>query len=374
MISRQAVLYGGTDMEETKAENQQSDTGSTPDPIKDERRRVKRSYGVSTTAMIFQIIIINLLSIGGNVVFRAVIQSRVMAENPGATEEELSVLIDEAIRQGAALNTLISLVSATLALAVAIAFGYKMIRTFRFRDSLKRSRAKATPLGVVGILAVQTVSFLISIFLKTLAGTSGSSAALERTLSGDGDLTALIIAMIHSCILAALFEEFFFRGFMLNAMSPVSKWFAVIMSALMFALMHGNFGQFPNTFVIGILHGYVSIKCGTVIPNIIAHTLTNFMAFMGGFAGDAWGDTGYIIFFAAEFVIALPCLIIFIKKNGKIDNKTDIIVPDLNSEPPSKPENTIVLLMKCPSFWIVLLFELGSMISLLMTSMASAAA
>ena len=141
----------------------------------------------------------------------------------------------------------------------------------------------------------------------------------------------------------------------------------------MFALIHGNLGQFPNTFIIGIIHGYIALKAGSIIPNIIAHMLTNFMAFAAGFAAEAWGDTGYIIFFVAEFVIAAPCLILFFKKNGRINNKTDIIAPGLNSELPAKSENTVKLLFGCPSFWIAVIFELGSMMTVLMSSMAVAA-
>ena len=361
-------------MKKAEESVQSNDTGSASDPVKEERRRVKRSYGVSTTAVLFQILVINLVSVGANVVLQVIAASRLQAENPGVSAEELKVLVSEDVAQQAMLTTLISLAAAGLALVVATAVGYKMIHTFRFRDSLNsKTRAKAVPLGIVGILAVQPVSVLISLLLRTIAGTNGSSADLANTMSGNGDPVGQIIAMIYSCIFAALLEELFFRGFMLNALSPVSKWFAIIVSSLMFALIHGNLGQFPNTFIIGIIHGYIALKAGSVIPNIIAHMLTNFMAFAAGFAAEALGDTGYMIFFIAEFVIAAPCLILFFKKNGRINDKTDIIVPGLNSELPAKSENTVKLLFGCPSFWIALIFELGSMTTLLMSSMQAAA-
>ena len=361
-------------MKKTEESVQSNDTGSASDPVKEERRRVKRSYGVSTTAVLFQILVINLVSVGANVVLQAIAASRLQAENPGVSAEELKVLVSEDVAQQAVLTTLISLAAAGLALVVATAVGYKMIHTFRFGDSLNtKTRAKAVPLGVIGILAVQPVSVLISLLLKAIAGTNGSSADLANTMSGNGDPVGQIIAMIYSCVFAALLEELFFRGFMLNALSPVSKWFAIIVSSLMFALIHGNLGQFPNTFIIGIIHGYIALKAGSIIPNIIAHMLTNFMAFAAGFAAEAWGDTGYMIFFIAEFVIAAPCLILFFKKNGRINNKTDIIAPGLNSELPAKSENTVKLLFGCPSFWIAVIFELGSMITVFMSSMAATA-
>ena len=90
-------------MNEAEKAVQSNDTGSVSDPVKEERRRVKRSYGVSTTAMLFQILVINLLSVG------AIAASRVQAENPGVTAEELKALVSEAVGQQAVLTTVISI-------------------------------------------------------------------------------------------------------------------------------------------------------------------------------------------------------------------------------------------------------------------------
>ena len=126
-------------MKEAEKAVQSTDTAAVSDPVKEERRRVKRSYGVSTTAVLFQILVINLVSVGANVVLQAIAASRLQAENPGVSAEELKVLVSEAIGQQAVLTTFISLAAAGLALAAAIFVGYKMLRTFRFRDSLNRA-------------------------------------------------------------------------------------------------------------------------------------------------------------------------------------------------------------------------------------------
>ena len=96
-------------MKKAEESVQSNDTGSASDPVKEERRRVKRSYGVSTTAVLFQILVINLVSVGANVVLQAIAASRLQAENPGATAEELKALVSEAVGQQAVLTTVISI-------------------------------------------------------------------------------------------------------------------------------------------------------------------------------------------------------------------------------------------------------------------------
>ena len=96
-------------MKEAEKAVQSTDTAAVSDPVKEERRRLKRSYGVTTTAMLFQILVINLLSVGVNMGLQAVTASRLQAENPGATAEELKALVSEAVGQQAVLTTVISI-------------------------------------------------------------------------------------------------------------------------------------------------------------------------------------------------------------------------------------------------------------------------
>ena len=335
-------------------------TVRTPDASADERKLIKRSYGVSTTTMVLQLLLVLRLTGAFDIVNATILRSRIIAEHPGIDDDALKELFEAAIAQGGAMKTLLTFAGTALAFIIALAIGYKMIRTFSFRDTVStKFRAKSVPLGVVGVLAIQPVSLAILAIVKMISGTDGSSQAAEKALTGNGDSMGFVIAMIYSVVFAALFEEIFFRGFMLSAMSPVSKNFAIIVSALLFSLLHANFGQFPNTFIVGLIHGYIAVKCGSILPNILAHMLTNAAAFAGGMMLENFGETAYIAFFVIEFVIAAPCLILFFIRNGKINNETDTVAP-VSSDLPATSDNTVKLLLKCPSFWFIIVWELGT--------------
>lgn len=52
-----------------------------------------------------------------------------------------------------------------------------------------------------------------------------------------------MLVLLYTCILAPITEELLFRGFLLKSLSAVSTRFGVIVTALLFGLMHGNVQQ-----------------------------------------------------------------------------------------------------------------------------------
>lgn len=77
-------------------------------------------------------------------------------------------------------------------------------------------------------------------------------------------------------IMAPVFEEWLCRGMILRGlltkMNP--KW-AIIISALFFALIHGNPWQALNAFLIGLLMGYVYYKTGSLKLTMLMHFINN---------------------------------------------------------------------------------------------------
>ena len=65
-----------------------------------------------------------------------------------------------------------------------------------------------------------------------------------------------MLVLLYTCILAPITEELLFRGFLLKSLSVVSTRFGVIVTALLFGLMHGNVQQ----GILGVLVGLVVIQ------------------------------------------------------------------------------------------------------------------
>ena len=77
-------------------------------------------------------------------------------------------------------------------------------------------------------------------------------------------------------LVAPVTEELLFRGLILRGLLrhyPVNK--AVLLSALMFALVHLNPWQFTGAFVFGILSGLLYFWTGSLIPCLVSHAILN---------------------------------------------------------------------------------------------------
>lgn len=76
-------------------------------------------------------------------------------------------------------------------------------------------------------------------------------------------------------VIAPLFEEFIFRGAVMNLLKPYGSGIAVFVSAFCFGIFHGNFQQFFYAFALGILLGYISYATDSMFCNTMLHAMFN---------------------------------------------------------------------------------------------------
>lgn len=86
----------------------------------------------------------------------------------------------------------------------------------------------------------------------------------------------ILLAFISIAIVPAVAEEFLFRGCVLSNLLPYGKTTAIVISALLFSLMHGNFAQFFYTFVAGLVLGAVYVETGSIWTSTFIHLFNNF--------------------------------------------------------------------------------------------------
>ncbi len=141
-----------------------------------------------------------------------------------------------------------------------------------------------------------------------------------------------IFYVITISIVPALVEEFALRGIVLGSLRRYGNMFAVVTSAFLFGLMHGNIPQFVFAFILGIGLGLCVIVSDSVWPAIAAHFLNNFMSIvLDDIIGPKLTDNEYIMMFiiymAAVLVIGIVAFIIIIKKYRKpIHEKPDTVL------------------------------------------------
>ncbi|WP_269622539.1 CPBP family intramembrane glutamic endopeptidase [Prochlorococcus marinus] len=107
----------------------------------------------------------------------------------------------------------------------------------------------------------------------------GSNPLLEMVLSNKS-FWSLSILFVTTVFMAPVFEEFVFRGVFLPVLvNQKGKIFAVIVSALVFALAHLSVGETPPLFVLGVGLALLRLSSGRLLPCMIMHSLWNGVTF-----------------------------------------------------------------------------------------------
>lgn len=94
----------------------------------------------------------------------------------------------------------------------------------------------------------------------------------------DGSPLTSVLLIVSSCVVPALVEEFLYRGVILRALMRFGTGFAIVMSALLFALMHGNLSQIVFAFPLGLLFALLVVRTGNLWITIIVHFLNNLLS------------------------------------------------------------------------------------------------
>jgi membrane protease YdiL (CAAX protease family) len=94
-------------------------------------------------------------------------------------------------------------------------------------------------------------------------------------------MSALVVVLTTP--LQAAGEEYFFRGYLLQAVGSLSgrRWVAIGVTATLFALAHGaqNIPLFFDRLAFGLIAGWLVTRTGGLEAGIALHVLNNFLAF-----------------------------------------------------------------------------------------------
>lgn len=115
----------------------------------------------------------------------------------------------------------------------------------------------------------------------------------------------IVLQFIVVCLVPGFCEEFLFRGAILTNCLPFGRSTAILISSLLFALMHQNPQQFFYTFVAGLVLGILYEKSGSIWPGVILHTINNFTSVSQGIIATKLDDL-------VKSSIALTLLEVFI--------------------------------------------------------------
>lgn len=108
-------------------------------------------------------------------------------------------------------------------------------------------------------------------YLMSLAGYK-PDASMPLPLNNVG---WLFVNLFVLALVPAVCEELMYRGIILNGLRSKGTHFAVLISALIFAVAHGSAMQFFYQFILGAVLGYVVVRTGSLIASMVVHFLNN---------------------------------------------------------------------------------------------------
>lgn len=113
------------------------------------------------------------------------------------------------------------------------------------------------------------------------------------------------VGILRVVVLAPVVEELIFRGVIFSGFQRIYPAFwAIFLSALLFALFHLNPWQLGPTFLLGLLLGYIRLRTGSLLVAIFTHALHNGLIFLSVYwsqwdLNQGWMQpgrlTGYLI-------------------------------------------------------------------------------
>ena len=93
---------------------------------------------------------------------------------------------------------------------------------------------------------------------------------------------AEILGILYGGIFGPIAEEIGFRGVLLGGLlkTRCRPWLAILISALVFGLLHGIGVHFFGAMLFGIMVGWLYWRTGSIIPGIIIHVVNNSLSFI----------------------------------------------------------------------------------------------
>lgn len=158
--------------------------------------------------------------------------------------------------------------------------GSKLLKSQKLYESIPynppKDKVKSLLLVLIGFGGCLLANY-ITVFLRAFG--EGFGIYSDYTAMQDPSSTFdVVMIFIGSSLIPPLIEEFAMRGVLLQSLRKYGNTFAILASALMFGVFHGNAVQIPFAFLCGLVIGYAVVATESLWTGVIIHALMNAMS------------------------------------------------------------------------------------------------
>jgi membrane protease YdiL (CAAX protease family) len=151
-------------------------------------------------------------------------------------------------------------------LIIPFYFSQKNILYQVFKFELRRLNPFIVLFFIIIILVVNSVSSYLFSDYPLQKNVNQLSISREIT----------IIQLLSIVVIAPVAEEFYFRGILFNYFEKRNgKLFILILTSLIFSIIHFNVPATPTLFILGISLGLIKLTTDSIFITIIMHSIFN---------------------------------------------------------------------------------------------------
>ncbi len=201
-------------------------------------------------------------------------------------------------------------------------------KTFKNHFNAPENKLQAVLLIIISFGGCMLANFISSFILSFF-----SIFGIESTYSSIQDpktYTDLIMMCLSVAVIPPLIEEYALRGVALSSLRRYGNSFAIIASAIMFGVFHGDAMQIPFAFICGLFFAYAVIATNSIWTGIIIHALNNILSCIASVlmqvSTEEVANTFFNVVSVGGIVLGIICLVIYLsmfKNDGVTKFKGD---------------------------------------------------
>lgn len=163
-------------------------------------------------------------------------------------------------------------------------------------------------------------NYITSLFVYAVEDMGFTLTAPEYSVPSD--TVGRIVYAFAIAVVPALVEEFAIRGAILQPLRKYGDKFAIIASAFVFAILHGNLIQAPFALIAGIGIGYAVCITGSIWTGVLIHFCNNLYSVLTEFmiediANEAVLEEVYTTVMVTLYIVSVLGSILFVVLKGR---------------------------------------------------------
>ena len=184
--------------------------------------------------------------------------------------------------------------------------------------SFKKVGKTAVPLFFMGI-AVCAFANISASLASGIFESFGFNYNVDYGKSPDG-VFGFLLSFLATAVVPALLEEFAFRGIVLGYLRRFGDAFAIIVSSVLFGIIHGNFEQMPFAALIGFMLAFTVVKTGSLRVAVAIHFFNNFQSVLFDYPLSGLTQSKQNLIYGIILTVSLLLGIVAIKVFGNDEN------------------------------------------------------